>query len=195
MTIGRPREFDIEQALSKATDQFWAFGYEATSLQDLLKITGLSKSSLYQTFGCKHDLFLKCIEYYQKQKLNYLLTAMESYPTAMEFISALLDDILLESKSSAPRKGCLISNTCNEIGIHDPKINKAILEAINKIDSVMRQAIKNGKADGSITTTLKTEDLVAFLMANINGLRTMIKAGAPEQALLPVKEIIIKTLN
>ena len=57
MTTGRPRQFNEEQALEAAMEQFWAVGYEATSLQDLLRVMKLSKSSLYQTFGSKHDLF------------------------------------------------------------------------------------------------------------------------------------------
>lgn len=195
MTVGRPREFDIEQALAKATEQFWAYGYEATSLQDLLRVTGLSKSSLYQTFGSKRELFLKCIDHYQQQKQNEFLTSLQTYPTALEFIQALLDGILLEAKTNAPRKGCLVSNTCNEVCIHDPEINKAILGAINKIDTVMHKAITNGKKDGSIKSKLNTNDLVSFLMANLNGLRTMIKAGAQEKNLSPVKEIILNTLS
>jgi TetR/AcrR family transcriptional regulator, transcriptional repressor for nem operon len=47
-------------------NQFWRVGYEATSLQDLLKAMCISKSSLYQMFGSKHKLFLRSIDFYRK---------------------------------------------------------------------------------------------------------------------------------
>ena len=65
-TMARPREFDATEALSKAMDVFWTKGYEATSLCDLLEAMDLSKSSFYDTFGSKHEVFLDTIRYYKK---------------------------------------------------------------------------------------------------------------------------------
>jgi len=59
--MARPREFDRNLVLEKAMQVFWSQGYEATSLTDLARSMGLSKSSLYDTFGSKHDLFLEFI--------------------------------------------------------------------------------------------------------------------------------------
>ena len=63
--MGRPKTFDETAALDQAMQVFWAKGYAPTSLTDLLAATGLSKSSLYETFGSKHDLFLKALERYR----------------------------------------------------------------------------------------------------------------------------------
>jgi AcrR family transcriptional regulator len=57
MNRGRPRIFDPDLVLENAMQLFWSKGYEATSLQDLLATTGLSKSSLYESFGNKQRLF------------------------------------------------------------------------------------------------------------------------------------------
>jgi TetR/AcrR family transcriptional repressor of nem operon len=60
-------QFDPGQALASAMSLFWRKGYEATSLQDLLKATGLSKSSLYQTFGSKRALFERSLDLYRRE--------------------------------------------------------------------------------------------------------------------------------
>lgn len=62
--MARPREFDADIALDRATDVFWAKGYEATSLDDLCEATGLSRSSLYAAFGTKRDLLLQSVDRY-----------------------------------------------------------------------------------------------------------------------------------
>ena len=69
---GRPREFDPERALEQAMEVFWAQGYEATSVQDLLEAMGINRGSMYDTFGDKHTLFVAAIEHYSQVKSVYV---------------------------------------------------------------------------------------------------------------------------
>jgi AcrR family transcriptional regulator len=62
--LGRPREFEIDDAIEKATGLFWRNGYEGTSLSDLTKTIGISPPSFYFAFGSKEGLFKKVIERY-----------------------------------------------------------------------------------------------------------------------------------
>ena len=71
--MARPREFDMDQALDAAMSTFWAQGYEATSMTDLVEATGLQKGSLYKAFDDKHDLFMKSLSRY----LDGAYTAMK----------------------------------------------------------------------------------------------------------------------
>ncbi len=64
MSLGRPREFDIEKALDKALKLFWKKGYEGTSLPELTKAMGINRPSLYAAFGNKEALFRKAIDRY-----------------------------------------------------------------------------------------------------------------------------------
>lgn len=66
MICGRPLEYDIDTALDAAMHLFWEQGYEATSMSDLLRAMGLSKSSLYHRFGGKKELFLQCMARYSE---------------------------------------------------------------------------------------------------------------------------------
>ncbi len=70
--MGRPQEFDTAEALRSAMHVFWSKGYEGASLADILQATGLSKSSLYATFGDKRALFLAAFDAYRKERLEYL---------------------------------------------------------------------------------------------------------------------------
>ena len=72
--MGRPREFNTEEALEKAMKVFWAQGYEAASLHDLTRAMAISKSSFYDTFGSKHDLFISAIKHYNKTVASRLIS-------------------------------------------------------------------------------------------------------------------------
>ena len=51
------KEFDTEVALGNAMRAFWAKGYEATSLADLIKAMNINKGSLYNAYGGKKELW------------------------------------------------------------------------------------------------------------------------------------------
>lgn len=178
MTSGRPREFDIDRALEAATQQFWTVGYEATSLQDLLKTMCLSKSSLYQTFGNKHDLFVSCLAHYQQTMVDELNTQLDNSISPKQFLSDFLEGVISEAKAKGIRKGCFLVNTANELCQRDAGVAKAVSCGTRNLAEVFHRAIEQGKNQKEINTNMSTESLVDYLMTSVSGLRTMIKAGA-----------------
>src|SRR5260221_11057894 len=64
--MARPREFDREEALERATAVFWAKGYASTSTDDLLSAMGIARQSLYNAFQDKRALYLEALERYQR---------------------------------------------------------------------------------------------------------------------------------
>jgi TetR/AcrR family transcriptional repressor of nem operon len=195
MTSGRPREFDIDRALEAATRQFWAAGYEATSLQDLLKTMRLSKSSLYQTFGNKHELFICCIDRYQQTMVSVLSEQLANSISVERFLNDFLEGVISQAKNCSTRKGCFLVNTANELSQRDPVIATAVSGGIGNVAEVFRQAIKQGKQQKELDSSLPTESLVDYFMTSVSGLRTMVKTGADITALQPVVQLIMKTLS
>ena len=116
MATGRPIEFDPDEVVASATAAFWSKGYEATSLQDLLDATGLSKSSLYQSFGGKQQLFGRCISAYTDRMVALLLERLGDSDSAMQFIDSVLTEIGSEGARGRRPIGCLVMNTASEFG-------------------------------------------------------------------------------
>jgi TetR/AcrR family transcriptional regulator, transcriptional repressor for nem operon len=194
MTYGRPREFDIDRALEAATQQFWAVGYEATSLQDLLKSMSLSKSSLYQTFGNKHELFIRCLEHYQQSMADMLREKLDNSSSVKQFVSEFLEEVIAESNHRSGRKGCFLVNTANELSQRDADIGRVVTDGTSNVAKVFQQAIELGIKKNEISAEPPVEHLVGYLMTTVSGLRTMTKAGAEQNTLKPVVDLIIKTL-
>ena len=194
MNYGRPREFDIDRALEAATQQFWSVGYEATSLQDLLKTMGLSKSSLYQTFGNKHELFVRCLDHYQASMVNKVSEKLANSSSVKQFMFNFLEEVIAEAEQGADKKGCLLVNTANELSQRDDDIAQAVMDGTSNVAEVFKQAIELGKQQKEVRSELSTEDLINYLITSISGLRTMVKAGAEKNTLKPVVELMIKNL-
>jgi TetR/AcrR family transcriptional repressor of nem operon len=194
MTIGRPRQFNAEKAITQATQQFWRGGYTATSLQDLVDCMGLSKSSLYQSFGNKETLFISCIDNYQATFNEELAELLKSSASGLEFIEQLLESVIQEVNSNE-RKGCLLVNTANELGIKDPIITAAIERGFNAVRITIKMALQKAIVGGDVPQNADIDALSAYLVVGISGLRTMVKAGADYEKLHRVTQILLNSLK
>src|SRR6266849_7921221 len=88
-TVGRPRAFDVDEALDQALKVFWRKGYEGTSLPDLTRAMGINRPSLYAAFGNKEALFRKALDRYVEGPAAYVREALEE-PTALGVVERLL---------------------------------------------------------------------------------------------------------
>src|SRR6266567_3686326 len=75
--MARHREFDRDEALHKAMEVFWSRGYEAASIQELIKHMGINRQSLYDTFGDKHALYLQALDRYREMEGHKLFELLE----------------------------------------------------------------------------------------------------------------------
>lgn len=194
MTTGRPIEFDKEKVLRSVTAQFWSHGYEATSLHDILKVTGLSKSSLYQSFGGKHELFLMCLDGFIAELKEQLLTDLNNASTAMEFIESVLTAGAEEARKGTP-KGCLIMNTAVEFAQNDPKISNHVARGIEGIKSVFLIALKRAQREGAVSPSSNIEQLASFLVSSTSGIKSMVKGGAPEKMAKDIVKVTMQAIR
>ena len=78
MPSGRARQFDLDEALDRALEVFWARGYEGATLPELTRAMGINRPSLYAAFGNKEQLFRKALDRYQRGPMSFLTEALRS---------------------------------------------------------------------------------------------------------------------
>ena len=195
MNIGRPRNFDSEQALDAAMQVFWSKGYEATSLQDLIETMKISKSSFYQTFKSKHQLFQNCLHYYQDSFISDLSDSFQQAKTGRSFIENIFKAMPNKAKSSCDRRGCLILNCISEFSQRDPVIAKVTSKGIKQITNILLSAVKRAQHEKDITSNIKPLPLARYLLSSMNGLTTMIKAGASPTEVKEVTQVVLSALD
>ncbi|KUL52098.1 transcriptional regulator [Streptomyces sp. NRRL F-4489] len=183
--MARPRKFDEERAVDAAMEAFWAAGYEATSTQDLCDATGLGRSSIYNTFKSKHDLFERALARYIERKNAEVADLLENGPgTARQRLRALLQRIIDEEFTGYPDgRGCLVVNTAVEIASHDPSVAATLERDYGVRLEMVRAVIESGQRDGEFDPAKDSRTLAHLLIAAIGGLRVSARSGVGRAAL------------
>lgn len=168
---GRPREFEEDAVLDALTDLFWDKGYEATSMNDILDVSGLSKSSLYNTYGSKQELFRRILDRYIKIRMEgFAEMAAQSGKGGIKGLHTFLDAVF-----EFGRAGCLAVNTTTELGATDSFVVSRAREYRDRIRAalhkVVRAATKSGKGSKALID-VRTEMLLGFLLGYAVAART-----------------------
>ena len=117
--MARPRNFDEQDVLRKAINLFWRQGYKATSMEDLVQGLGISRASLYDTFGDKHQLYLRALGEYDKESNEVATTLLGIERPAPEAVRALLESAMASSTGADRQWGCFMVNSLIELAPHD----------------------------------------------------------------------------
>jgi len=195
MQTGRPLEFDPELALEAAMAVFWQHGFEGTSLADLLQAMSLSKSSFYNEFGSKHELFEACLERFRRRQVGRMRDGLTSAASPLAFIRGMLLTNAAEARQDGPRCGCLIMNTATEFAGRDPAVAGLVSSAARDFAGMFRVAIETAQEQGEIHRDADPEMLARYLLTTMAGLRTMVKAGLPADEIEQIVEVALKALR
>jgi AcrR family transcriptional regulator len=178
---GRPREFDVEEALAAALRVFWTKGYEAASLADLTGAMGITKPSLYAAFGNKEALFTKALDLYEREKLAYIGEALQA-PTSRGVAERLLRGSLQMQTSDCEPRGCMrviSSVSCPEAD----SIRTDLMARRQSSQRALCERMERAKAEGDLPVDTDTEGLCAYLGAILQGMSVQASGGASKAQL------------
>lgn len=166
----RPRNFDARAVVDSAMQALWAGGLAGTRVDDLLRATGLSRSSLYNSFGNREGLLAEAVERYADQQIAGLrrLFAQRSLEQALE---ALLLDAATNNHEG---RGCLLVNAVGELHESTDPAAGVVHAAFARLACAMEQELRGVAPKG-----VDAAGLCAAVMASIAGLRTLQRAGLP----------------
>ncbi len=175
--MARTKEFDEDQVLEKAIEIFWHKGYNGTSAQDLVTHLGLSRSSLYDTFGDKQKLFVASLKKYQKQSQDQILHLFNISENIKETIQSIFKQAVLESLENRITKGCFMVNSSVERAMHDAEIAKIVQDNTKTMEDIFTNAIRKGQDLGQISKKTDAKVLARFIFNNYSGIRVLARTG------------------
>jgi TetR/AcrR family transcriptional repressor of nem operon len=195
LAMARPREFDPDAALERAMQAFWVKGYEATSLDDLCAATGLSRSSLYATFGDKHALLLQALDRYEESSAARIEAALDRSLPIREAMAALLTDFIDSIVAGPGRRGCFIGNCAAELARHDRDALARVRRSLERTERQFREALERAKARGELAPSADPRALARFFASGIHGLRLVGKANPDRETLDDVARTMLRCLG
>lgn len=183
--VGRPRNFDELEVLERAMNLFWLRGYEPVGLQELLTHMGISRQSLYDTFGSKRQLFIRAIEHYRSTQLSSALGLLEGDGPPIESVKAVVRFFQALAMDASCR-GCLVANALVELGPHDKEIAQLLGETLEMLRGSIEQALERAQQQGELSSAKEPLELSRALTNALLGMAVTGKLRLGKAALQDV---------
>jgi TetR/AcrR family transcriptional repressor of nem operon len=193
--MARPREFDLETVLDRATRLFWQRGYGGTSLNDLEAAMGIGRTSIYAAFGGKEELFLAVVDHYDRTysiKLKKALAAGGSVHAAVERYFA---ELLKAFADPDLPLGCLLTNVGVEGDRGTTRLGRKIAASIARTEDAFYDLLRSGQGRGEVDRSVDIRAVARYFVAATHGLSTMAKALPNSSALTDVVDAILGHLD
>lgn len=170
------KQFNVDAALTRAMEAFWAQGFEATSMQDLVSATGVNRASLYATYGDKRALFLACMRQYDRDVRRATLEKLRQSTDPAAAIAALFDRFIAQVEAPGRNWGCFLTNSALELAAHDREVADFVNAAQDDMKAFFLTMIRKGQESGQFDPESDAENMAHQTLASLLGLLVMIRS-------------------
>ncbi|AZM47649.1 TetR family transcriptional regulator [Streptomyces sp. WAC 06738] len=194
--MARPRQFDEQDAVVRATELFWRRGYHATSVRDLGEELKLTPSSLYRTFTDKHTLFLRALDHYRATDSAQAERLMDDDDRPVrEVLRDWLRWLVTCPPDGQPARGCFVVNTATELGTTDDQVSDRTEAAFEVTRQVLRALLRRGRARDELPPDFDVDATAELLFTTVLGLRVRERAGHDAANLTTAIDAAVGTLG
>lgn len=192
--MARPKAFDRDEALAAAIGHFCDHGYEGASTASLLEAMGISRQSLYDTFGDKRRLYLEALQRYVAESVADQIRTLNGAPSPLKGVVAVLRAQAAKAEAEG-RRGCMGVGAVCEFGRSDPEINLMTEAADRALGSALERRFAEARAAGEVGADLDPRAATEFVGATLAGIKLAARAGAPPRTLRNIAEMAIRSLR
>ena len=179
----RNKTFNKDFIVKDALHLFWKYGFHQTSIQYLVKNLGINRASLYDTYGDKEGLFIKCFDIYKKEKIDLVKEIFNKEENPKEGLQLLFNFLLDTICEDPEQKGEFISNTLSEFIPKNGSINKYIEESKEEAFEILEAYLSSGVKKGYIKKGTNIEGVTYSIMSTAIGSMILSKMGSPNQTI------------
>ena len=190
----RQREFDPHEALQTAIELFWEKGYFDTSVDEVVKRTGVAKYGIYGTFGTKRELFKKALTQYANDRHKDIQRPIRKPDASLPEVLAFFKDSpsMMTTKNSP--HGCLIANTGIELGMKDPDISNFVKVFFRDTANVMQHCLERAVEKGQLPKSTNVTSLSTYLVTEFRTSLMLAASGHSRREIERHLEIALQVL-
>src|SRR6266446_7083595 len=193
--MARHKEFDRAEALHKAMEVFWSRGYEAASIEDLVKHMGINRQSLYDTFGDKHALYLLALDRYREVEGRRMFELLEQPGPVKESLRRLFNGVVERSLCDRERRGCFMGNATSELAGRCKETAARTCSNMAATEEAFYRTLLRGKKEGELKGVRDLRAVARFLSSSLQGLTLMAKATRDRKTLDDVVRVTLSVLD
>ena len=194
--MARPVEFEYNDVLNNAMEQFWREGFEASSVQKLLDVTGINRGTLYNSFGDKDTFFKACLDHYNKLMAKDLDASLNNEDLAPWASVEKYFDLAVLSVSNKQRSmGCLLVNSFCESINYNKDIQKIVRASFAVVRKALLKRMKDADKDGQLKKGVSAEFAVELLLNTLYGLRVNSRDGKNAKQLTELVQFTLSSLQ
>jgi TetR/AcrR family transcriptional regulator, transcriptional repressor for nem operon len=188
--MARTKEFDEEEVLDKALRLFREKGYNGTSTQDLVDRLSISRSSMYNCYTDKLNLFLQTIRRYKETVTEVMVTRLKNAPSLKSELRQLFEEVISNEEG-----GCFLASCSLESGPWRPEVARLVKENLEAVEKALAEAIKKAQQAGEISEVWAPKKMASYLYNNLNGVMLMLSYGADKKACRDIASICLGVLD
>jgi TetR/AcrR family transcriptional repressor of nem operon len=193
--MGRKLEFNYERAVERATGVFWAKGYTASSMRDLLKAMRIGEGSFYHLFGSKTRLYLECLRHYNETVTKRRLALLEAEPSVRKgirnFFRALLDDL---DNPKRPHV-CLMSRSLSSDVLDEADLASSVKSGMKLFEQSLSTRLERAKVAGELPCTFQPEISAQIIFTFLQGYFRVVKVLKPREEMWQQIEALLARLG
>ncbi|WP_328504307.1 TetR/AcrR family transcriptional regulator [Streptomyces sp. NBC_00457] len=187
--MGRPRSFDETAVLDAAAAEFRVHGFADTSTEQLCEAAGVRRSSLYNAFTSKDELFVRALERYVKVfRERRAQVLADDQLNGAERLRVLMEDVVEEERSAREQghaAGCMVvqSMMAPDLRERDERVARILDRDLRELMDDFEGVIRAGRLDGSIRADADPHEGALLVATVISGLRVTAQAGIESELL------------
>lgn len=188
----RPKLFDRDVALQKAIGMFRQHGFAGTSTDDLLRAMGISRQSMYDTFGDKRRLYLEALRRYNAESVSRSIQVLSKAPSPRAGLEAMLADF---ATRAVEETNCLGVSSISEFGRSDEGVCTLNDASGQVLIAAIERVAADAKASGEIGSDLDPKAVAQFLVSLHSGMRLSARAGVSPSDLREIVKLGLRNLS
>ncbi|MCQ8279413.1 TetR/AcrR family transcriptional regulator [Acetobacteraceae bacterium KSS8] len=191
--MGRPREFDVDDALQAALRVFWKKGFEGASLTDLTEAMGITRPSLYAAYGNKEQLFVKALDCFQSTCLGFVESALAS-PDAASVLRNLLYGYADCYTAQGEPRGSLKTNGALVCSEASEPVRCELVRRRREDEAALERRLERARQEGDLPKDADPAALAAFVMTVAQGMSVQAASGADRETLHAVVRTALRAM-
>jgi AcrR family transcriptional regulator len=188
---GRTRQFDVDKALDRALEVFWARGYEGATLPELTQAMGINRPSLYAAFGNKEQLFRKALDRYQTGPMSFLTEALRK-STARGVVEAIFSGFIRMQRDREKARGCLVVSGALACSEEAETVRGELAQLRQAIVKTLRERFNRAVQDGDLPAGTDCATLARYTATVLGGLAVQAASGTNEKELRSVAQMAMR---